>query len=77
MAILGSAFSDIASAIKDMIIFFVAYTLLVFVIGQWFTVYVPMKSDLWWYPMYLLIIVLVIKVIADLFTSKPREKGKK
>ncbi len=74
MGALGSAFSDIASAIKDMILFFIAYTILVFVLGQWFSHYVPYTADLWWYPMYLLIIVLVVKAVADMFSPKEKEK---
>jgi hypothetical protein len=76
MGILGSGFSDVVNAIKDMILFFVAFTLLVFVAGQWFAMYFPFGSNVWWYPMYLLIIVLVIKVIADAFTSGGKKEKK-
>ncbi len=74
MGMLGSGFHDITVAIKDMILFFVAFTLFVFVAGQWFTVTFGYDNTIFWYPMYLLIIVLVIKVIADAFTKKPKEK---
>ena len=73
MGILGSGFHDITVAIKDMILFFVAFTLIVFVAGQWFTATFGYNSNVFWYPTYLLIIVLVIKVIADAFTKKPKQ----
>ena len=60
--------------IKDMTLFFIAYTLIAFILGQWFTVTIPYKSDVWWYPTYLLIVILIIKVVADAFTSSGKSK---
>ncbi|GEM_PF-2893820 len=80
MAIIGPEVKDVWVAIKDMLLFFVGYTLFMFVAGQWYTLAItntiPPKTDLWWYPMYLLILVLVAKIVADVFI-KPGKKSKK
>ncbi|NYZ80025.1 hypothetical protein H0N95_02120 [Candidatus Micrarchaeota archaeon] len=77
MGILGTGFDDIVTMIKDMTLFFVAWTLVSFVAGQWYAEAVPYRSNVWWYPTYLLIIVLVIKVIADALTSGGKKDKKK
>ncbi len=79
MAIIGPEVKDIWVAVKDMLLFFIGYTLFVFMMGQWYTLVFtrtgPPRSDLWWYPTYLLILVLIAKIIADVFI-KPGKKGK-
>jgi len=75
MGMIGSGTKDIAVAIKDMIVFFVAYTAAVFVAGQWFSHYVPYQSNAWWYPMYLLIAVLIMKILLDAFIKPEKKKG--
>jgi len=77
MAIIGPEVKDIWVSVKDMMLFFIGYTLFVFIIGQWYTLmftgHTPV-DDLWWYPMYLLILVLVAKIIADYFIKPAKKK---
>lgn len=76
MGMLGSGFDDIVTMIKDMTLFFVAWTLVAFVAGQFYSASIKYTSNVWWYPTYLLIVVLVIKVIADAMTGGKKEKKK-
>ncbi|MEM0372610.1 MAG: hypothetical protein QXO69_02095 [archaeon] len=77
MGILGSGFDDVVTMIKDMTLFFVAWTLVCFIAGQFYGAAIHYRSNVWWYPTYILIIVLVIKVIADAFTNNKKEEKKK
>ena len=69
MGVVANLSKDLTTLYKDLTLFFVAYTIIVFIIGQYFSLLIPRHSNLWWYPVYLLIIVLIIKVIADAFTG--------
>lgn len=73
MGAVGSGISDVATAVKDMMLFFVAYTVAVFVCGQWFGQMYAKGTEVFWYPLYLFMAVLVIKIIADVFV-KPAKK---
>ena len=77
MGILGSGFKDITSAIKDMTLFFAAWTVVCVIAGQWFAKFFPFNSNQWWYPTYLLIVLLVIKIVLDAFTGSGGKKKKK
>jgi len=74
MGLVGKGVKDVVTIIKDMTLFFVAYTLFAIVVGQWYSVIVTRNLNQWWYPTYLLIIVLIIKVIADVMTKDKKKK---
>jgi uncharacterized membrane protein YoaK (UPF0700 family) len=78
MGIIARASKDVTNFFKDFTLFLLGYTLAVFVIGQFYALWVARSSEAFWYPTYLLILVLIIKVIADAFTSgKPKAPEKK
>lgn len=75
MGVVGDVLNDLLEKIEDITVFFVAYTLAVFVAGQFFGAAYA-KSNVFWYPLYLLIIVLVIKALMD-FSRGRKKKDKK
>ncbi len=71
MSAVGKAITEVFNKIEDVTIFFISYTLIVLIIGE-FIGAVYAQSEAFWYPVYALFIVLVIKVLMDM-----SRKGKK
>jgi hypothetical protein len=73
MGAVGNVLNDILEKIEDITIFFIAYTLIVFVAGQFFgRTYAG--TEIFWYPLYLLLFVLIIKVLVDIGRGRKKEK---
>lgn len=75
MSIVGDALGNIFNAIQDLFIFFVAYTIIIFIAGQWFGI-VYGKSDVFWWPLYLLGFVMVVKVLVDIGRAGKKSEKK-
>jgi len=55
----------IMEGIESLIFFFVAFTLFVFCAGMWFSL-TFYNTKIFWWPVYILFLVLFFKVIRDL-----------
>lgn len=65
MGIVGDALNKLWEGVQDVAIFFFGYTLIVFIAGQWFGV-VYSKTEIFWYPLYALAFLMVIKILIDI-----------
>lgn len=75
MSIVGDALNKIFETIQDITIFFFSYTLIVFIAGAFFGI-MYQKSEVFWYPLYGLAAVMLIKVLIDLGRAR-KKSGKK
>lgn len=73
MGIVGSVLNDILEKIEDLTIFIISYTLFIFVAGEWFGIYFKGK-EAFWYPLYLLFFVILIKILLDFGRSGKKKK---
>jgi len=71
MSTVGKAITAVFNKIEDVTIFFISYTLIVLVIGE-FIGAAYAQTEAFWYPLYALFVVLVIKILMDI-----SRKGKK
>ncbi len=65
MGIVGQIVQDIFEAIEDLVFFLIGYTIVIFIFGSMFGRMYG-NSEIFWWPIYLLAVVLVIKVVKDL-----------
>lgn len=72
MGVIGDALNDIFNGIEHFVAFFILYSLIVFVLGNWYTLFVG-GTNYFWYPMYVLFIALLIYVLSSL-GKKPAKK---
>lgn len=73
MGFVGEAINDLLKGVEDITIFFIGYTLLLFVAGEWFGLFYK-GTDIFWYPLYALFIVLFIKIMLDLSRGGKKKK---
>ncbi len=64
MGILGKVVEDIFDAIEDLLFFMASYTLIIFILGGFFGAYYK-GTEIFWWPLYLLAVVLFIKIVKD------------
>jgi len=64
MGIVKTVFNDIFSSIEDVASFIILYTLTIFTLGIFWGARFSGKEQMWW-PIYLLFIGLLIKVVKD------------
>ncbi|MEM3411749.1 MAG: hypothetical protein QW735_02230 [archaeon] len=76
MTSIGAAIDKFFDKIADFVTFFICYTIVVFILGEFYGIWFGMaNSEFVWYPIYLLFIVLLYKVLKDY--SKQSGKSKK
>lgn len=63
MGVIGDSLDDIFARVGGFISFVIIYTILVFVLGEWYALSV--RGDLLWYPIYALGIALFFKILID------------
>lgn len=71
MGIIGDAINDIFDKIQDFISFFIIYTLILFVAGEYFGVFY-VKTAAFDYPLWLLFIAIFLYVLKE--ALKPKKK---
>ncbi len=72
MGAIGKALTELINKIEDVTLFFISYTLIVFIAGEFVGV-IYSSSEAFWYPMYLLLIVMIFKILID-FERKAKKK---
>ncbi|RLG21424.1 hypothetical protein DRN74_02580 [Candidatus Micrarchaeota archaeon] len=65
MISIGKAINDFITGLQHTIMFFITLFLFIFVVGEWYGVTYRHMPMFWW-PVYLLIIALVVYIILDL-----------
>ena len=73
MGLVGETLDDLFDKIEHFISFFIIYSVIVFVLGVWFGTSFKAK-EIVWYPVYILIIALFLKVVIDVQAGKKKAK---
>jgi len=72
--------ADIVQTVEDLFITFLGFVLVVFMAGEIYgAAYresIRMLTGTFWYPLWLFVIILVIKLLKDVLTKKPSSESK-
>ena len=72
MGIIGDALDDMFDKIEDFVSFFIIYSMIVFILGQYFGV-LYRNTSIFDYPLWLLFIAVLLYALKEL-SRKPKKK---
>ena len=75
MTLAKDLLNDLVETVEDVATAVLGFVLAVFVLGAWYGSIFSGKQALW-YPLYLFVLVLVLKLLKDLLTRGGKKKEK-
>ncbi|MBI1974114.1 hypothetical protein HYS54_04845 [Candidatus Micrarchaeota archaeon] len=73
MGFLGDIIGDVITGVKNLVAFFVLYTLFIFVAGSFFGIYYY-RTPMFWWPIWLLFIGLLLYVVSGAIGPKGKKR---
>jgi len=63
MGAIGQALDDIVKRISALVSTFIIYSIIVFILGEFYGIWAYNRGEWVYYPLYLLLIALIIKIL--------------